>query len=361
MRQKNSRQPQLFTDPVNIARAEQQITDKQRTINYDTKEFTVELLVSKFKLGEFTIPRYQREFVWSDDRRSRFVESVILGLPIPFMFTAEIEEGFLEIVDGAQRIRTLSAFMDNEFRLRNLGTLTLLNGASYFDLPPTQQRKFKNRTLRMIVLSDTTTTDSKFDIFERINTGSDSLRNAELRKGAYPGPFYQLVDECAGRTDFMELCPVNERVARRGERQELVLRFFAYAERYQSFQHDVARFLNAYVVDKNNFYRLDNADVTRDRSGKMASFADMLSFVGKYFPFGFAKTRRASTTPRVRFEAIAVGSHLALQSNPNLRPRDMSWINSTDFQRHVTTHASNSAPRLRGRIEYVRDVLLSAI
>lgn len=360
MRRDEKRSP-LFADPGELARAEQQIADKQRTINYDTKEFTVELLVNKFKAGEFTIPRYQREFVWADERRSRFIESVILGLPIPFMFTAETQEGVLEIVDGAQRIRTLSAFMDDAFRLRRIGALTLLNGASYSDLPPAQQRKFKNRTMRMIVLSDTTTTDSKFDIFERINTGSDSLRNAELRKGAYPGPFYQLVDECAGKTDFMRLCPINERVARRGERQELVLRFFAYAERYRSFQHDVARFLNAYVVEKNNFYRAGTPEAARDRASKVTAFSDMLSFVDKYFPFGFAKTRHASTTPRVRFEAIAVGTHLALQVNPSLKPRDMAWMDSSDFKRHVTTHASNSAPRLRGRIEYVRDVLLSGV
>jgi len=354
-------QSRLFKDPVEIARAEQQITEKQRTINYDTKEFTVELLVNKFKTGEFTIPRYQREFVWSDERRSRFIESVILGLPIPFMFTAETQEGVLEIVDGAQRIRTLSAFMDNSFRLRSVEALNLLNGSAYSDLPPAQQRKFKNRTLRMIVLSDTTTTDSKFDIFERINTGSDSLRNAELRKGAYPGPFYQLVDECAGKTDFMRLCPINERVARRGERQELVLRFFAYAERYQMFRHDVAKFLNTYVVEKNNLYKTDSLAAAKDRTDKVAAFAEMLSFVDKYFQFGFAKTQHASTTPRVRFEAIAVGTHLALQINASLKPRDMSWIQSSDFQRQVTTHASNSAPRLRGRIEYVRDALLSVV
>src|SRR5262252_9453390 len=96
---KHDRQSRLFPDPIDVARAEQQIAEKQRTINYDTKEFTVELLVNKFKAGEFTIPRYQREFVWSDERRSRFIESVILGLPIPFMFTAETQEGVLEIVD----------------------------------------------------------------------------------------------------------------------------------------------------------------------------------------------------------------------------------------------------------------------
>jgi len=187
---------------------ESQLVEKQRTIDYDTKEFTVELLVQKLDNGDFFIPPYQREFIWHDKRRAKFIESVLLGLPIPFMFAADTKDGILEIVDGAQRLRTLREFLDNKLILRDLEQLTNLAGRYFADLPTAQQRKFKNRTLRMVVLADKTTDDAKYDIFQRINTGSDTLRSSEVRKGAYRGPFYSFVEECAGRTDFMELCPV---------------------------------------------------------------------------------------------------------------------------------------------------------
>ena len=346
--------------PVNLQEIEDQIIDNQKTIDYDTKDFTVELLVGKFEAGEFRIPDYQRAFVWNEERQSKFIESVLLGLPIPFMFMADRSDGNLEVVDGAQRLSTLAAFLKNKLRLRPLEKLTLLQGLTYGELPPAQQRKFRNRSLRMIVLSDKTTPESKFSIFERINTGSDALKHSELRKGAYSGPFYNFVNECAGRTDFMELCPVGVNPARRGEREELVLRFFVYAEKYRDFQHDVGGFLNSYIQEKNRQYKKDTDFEKRDLREKGKQFADMLDFVKKHFPYGFAKTPKAKTTPRVRFEAISVGVTLALRQVPQLQPQDMTWLNSREFQRQTTTHGSNSSTRLRGRIEFVKDALLIA-
>ena len=211
-------------------KVEQQIIDRRKTIDYDTKEFTVELLVDKFTNGDFFVPLYQREFIWTRPRQSRFIESVLLGLPIPFMFMADTSDGRLEIVDGAQRMNTLRSFLRNDLRLESLEALPLLNGYEFNDLPLAQQRKFKNQTMRMVVLSDKTTEDAKLSIFERINTGSDTLRKSELRKGAYSGPFYSLVDELANNETFVELCPVTPKLAQRGERQELVLRYLAYSE-----------------------------------------------------------------------------------------------------------------------------------
>jgi hypothetical protein len=360
MAQKHYKQRTLsLVPPEHMSKIEQQLVNEQRTIDYDTKEFTVELLVQKFESGDFFIPVYQRAFVWNKERQSKFIESVLLGLPIPFMFMADTADGRLEIVDGAQRLNTLVSFMSDKLRLNALEVLGELDGCNYSNLPPAQQRKFKNRTLRMIVLSDKTTPASKFSIFERINTTSDPLKSSELRKGAYSGPFYNLLDECAGQSDFILLCPVGVGPARRGERHELVLRFFAYAERYLDFSHDVTAFLNRYMRDKTKAYTNDPIAAEKDREYKRKMFSDMLAFVKKHFPAGFAKSPSARTTPRVRFEAISVGVWLALERKPDLAPANMNWLDSSEFRRQTTTHASNSAPRLRGRIEFVRDSLLT--
>jgi hypothetical protein len=84
-----------------------------------------------------------------------------------------------------------------------------------------------------------------------------------------------------------------------------------------------------------------------------------MDFVARYFPYGFKKSANANSTPRVRFESLAVGTNLALRAEPDLVPLPvLSWLESDQFQELTTTHASNSAPRLRGRIEFVRDQLL---
>lgn len=330
--------------------AETQIKEMQRKVDYDLRDFTIEFLIQQFREGEFYIPPYQREFVWNAARRHNFIESVILGLPIPFMFVADTDDGRLEIVDGAQRIQSLEAFLNDDLILEKLEKLTSLNGFRFSDLPSSQQRKFKNRALRMIVLEDKTTPEIRHEIFKRINTSAMRAKGAEIRKGAFAGPFMTFVGELAKNPLFIQLCPIGEVLRMRQEPQELVIRFLAYSDKYKSFKHDVDPFLMEYVKE-----HYDNFDKKRLKE----EFDRMLRFVERHFPFGFAKSDNARSTPRVRFEAIAVGVNLALRKKPNLVPGSMKWLESDEFKEHTTTHASNSAPRLQGRIEFVRDKLLA--
>ena len=113
-----------------ITMAETQLQTMQRQVDYDTKDYTVELLLSKFERGDFFIPDYQRQYVWKANNRSLFIESVLLGLPIPFMFFAGCDDGRLEIIDGAQRMQTLNEFVNGKMRLSRLPKLNLLDGFS---------------------------------------------------------------------------------------------------------------------------------------------------------------------------------------------------------------------------------------
>ena len=170
-----------------------------------------------------------------------------------------------------------------------------------------------------------------------------------MRRGAYAGPFMKFVENCAKNVTFLRLCPITPALRKRQEGEELVLRFLAYSDGYKRFRHDVEKFLNAFVEEHLKGF---------DKARYEAEFRGMLTFVERHFPHGFAKEATSKTTPRVRFEAISVGVNLALREKPDLEPQDMSWLNSEEFTRHTTTHASNSLPRLKGRIEFVRDRLL---
>ena len=94
--------------------ADAQIKECQKQIEYDTKDYTIELLVEKFKKNEFFIPKYQRNYIWRDKNKNLFLESVFLGLPIPFMFFADSDDGRQEIIDGAQRMQTLVSFCNKK-------------------------------------------------------------------------------------------------------------------------------------------------------------------------------------------------------------------------------------------------------
>lgn len=329
--------------------AEKQIKEQQTETKYDLRDFTIDYIVQEFQKDLFFIPDYQREFIWSDRHKVNFIESLFLGLPIPMMFVADLDDGRLEIVDGAQRIKTLEAFKNNDLRLHDLKYLDKLENFTYQDLPTSYQRKFDTKALRLVVLEDSTTLERRQEIFNRINTQAVKAKPSEIRRGDFDSPFMQFIIKCSKDPLFVSLCPVSELLEKRREREELVLRFFAYSASYKLFKHDVEKFLDRFLKNNENSY---------DEQKLSSEFRGMLLFVERYFPSGFAKKKGFKSTPRVRFEAISVGVNLALRENPNLIPKPIDWLDSDEFKSHTTTHASNSGPKLRGRVEYVRNMLL---
>ena len=340
---------------INREIAETQILEKQKIVDFDIKEFTIELLISKYTKGkeendnDIFIPEYQRNFVWDQTRQSKFIESVILGLPIPYIFTAD-SDGRLEIVDGSQRLRTLVAFFQNDLVLRDLEVLTELNGFTHDELTKARQRKLQNSTIRMISLSDKSDEDVRFMMFERINTGSELLKDMEKRKGIFGGKFIDFVyDKCTSHPLFVRNTRFTERLEKRGEPQELVIRFFAYSDNYLNVKTGVNDFLNEYVASKNKSF---------DRKVMLAEFERMLRFVDKNMPLAFTKGKTSNKTPRVRFDAISVGINLALRKNPGLSPKNVSWLKSQRFKELITSGGQNAPKAVRARIEYVRNSLL---
>ena len=329
--------------------AEKQIKQLQKDTDYKIKDYVVGYLIQEFQAGSFLIPLYQRDFIWPKKNKVQFVESLILGIPIPMMFAADLEDGRLEIIDGAQRIQTLEAFLNDDLELSELPILDKLNGFKFSDLPEPQQRKFKNKAMRLVILAETTSEERRQELFRRLNTGGIKAKSNEIRRSHYDTKFMKYILKCTNDKTFQELCPVTEKTGPRREREELALRFFAYSNSYKDFKHDVGKFLTKYLEKNKNSFDVKEAKKEFDRT---------MRFVKKYFPYGFTKGKTAKSTPRVRFEAIAVGVNLALRINPGLDPSNVDWINSEDFVKHTTTHASNSGPKLRGRIEYVRDILL---
>lgn len=342
--------------------AEQQIIEEQKIVDYEVREYTIELLINKYEQGlenatnEIYIPTYQRKFVWDSKRQSKFIESLLLGLPIPYLFLADSEEseGRSEVVDGSQRIRTLKYFLDNILVLKKLEKLTNLEGFRFSDLPLSRQRRFKKKTMRLIELTDKADIKVRKDMFERINTSSVSLNDMQVRRGFYEGKFIEFIHDCTENSKFKILCPIPNKKIDTEERSEMVLRFFAYSDNYLNFVHNVREFIDEYTKSKNQSF---------DASCMAEEFEDMLDFVDIHFPYGFKKSPNHMSTPRVRFEAIAVGVNLALREKHNLVPAEAveSWLNSQEFAKYTTSDAANNKSKVIGRINYVKDQLLGKI
>lgn len=340
--------------------AEAQILEQSKRIDYFLTEYSIELLATKMRNGEFVIPPYQREDTWEPQRKSRFIESVLMGLPIPFLFFWEDPEtGKLEIVDGSQRLRTLEQFVLGDLKLGELDELPALEGFRFRDLPESRQRKLNNRSIRGIVLNEHADDQARFDLFDRINTGSKIANKAEVRRGALVGPFLDLVIDLATDKDFEQLAPVSVSDNNLREREELVTRFFAYSDGLEGYHDRVSEFLFAYAKRMNS--RLteypNEVPIYRER------FKTVLAFVAKTFPYGFRRTTNGNATPRARFEAIAIGSYLALQKCPALanKSADVSeWLNAQEFKDVTGSDGANVIGKLTKRLYFVRDKLLGS-
>jgi hypothetical protein len=344
-----------------IANAEKEIVDHSKRIEFYLTEYTIELLATKMANGEFVIPPYQREDTGEPERKHRFIESLLMGLPIPFLFFWESpSSGKLEIVDGSQRLRTIQQFILGGMVLGELDDLSSLQGMCFRDLPESRQRKIKNRSIRGIVLNEHADEQARFDLFDRINTGSKIANKAEVRRGALVGPFLNLVIELAQDELFSALAPVPEKQAKLREREELVTRFFAYGDGLEGYHDRVSPFLFAYAKKMNSSLS-ENPTATDEYRER---FVRTIKFVADVFPYGFRRTRDGVATPRARFEAIAIGTFLALQENPALKTSQTSvaqWLESDGFKEVTGSDGANAIARLKRRIEFVRDRLLGLV
>lgn len=155
---------------------DREVENQRKQIKYWVIEPTVELHVKKFQDLDYHIPSYQRELTWEPDKKSKFIESILMGLPIPFFTGVEMpeRESSIAIVDGGQRLRSLVEFVEEKFALDGLEVLDVCNGITYTQLPTSIRRKFNNHPIRMILL-DGADASTQFTLFERINTTGKQL------------------------------------------------------------------------------------------------------------------------------------------------------------------------------------------
>lgn len=344
---------------------EAQIREMGNEYDYSLRDIEIGAILAKFvKDKEYIkdtatttsiyIPDFQRKFVWDKQRQYNYIESLMLGIPVPpFFLVLKDDYANMELIDGVQRLSTIEEFVNGDLKLQNLELLDCLNGYKFKDLHPSRQRKFNAIGIRYYVINEKADEGVFAEIFKRINTGSKQLTEAEIRKGAFAkNSFYQFIlNNCLEMEVFNRLFTPNKNEDKlRGEKEELLSRFFAYSDNYLSFKHSVRHFINEYIstMGRSEFSIKDKYD----------ELERTLVFIENNIPNGFTKQEGAKAIPRVRFEAIAIGVNLALRENPDLVATNLDWLESKQFKYHTTSDAANNRNKLIGRIEFVRDCLL---
>ncbi|WP_055443426.1 DUF262 domain-containing protein [Lacinutrix himadriensis] len=158
-------------------------------IKVHAKQFSLRLIYDMIKIGDIDLsPDFQRNFVWNNFQKSRLIESILLRIPLPMFYFSEDDEGRITIVDGLQRLTTITEFMDNKFPLKSLEYLgSSCEGKYFFDsekkegIDAKYVRWFNQTQFSVNVIDPSSPPKVKYDIFRRINTGGKPLNNQEIR------------------------------------------------------------------------------------------------------------------------------------------------------------------------------------
>ncbi|WP_417321881.1 DUF262 domain-containing protein [Erythrobacter aureus] len=359
-----------------VARAERQIVEYAKTVKFTVTEYSFEFIVQKLNSDRYYVPSYQRKLVWNKAKKSKFIESAFMGLPIPFVFFWQNVDGRLEIVDGSQRLRTIRDFMADKIKLSGLEILPALNGFYFSDLSASRQLKFGDIAIRAIILDNSTDAVTRTEMFARINTGGTTANDAEIRRGSLPGPFMDLVIELANDPKFVELTPISQSLIDQREREELVTRFFAYVNSFDgdlnegagdipAYREEPRRFFFSFVKQMNDALAVeqvpDQDGASPTAEAMQDEFRATLDFIDAVSPNGFTKSETGKQVPRVRFESIAVGTALALRADETLAERvtDITpLLESSEFQEATRSDAANVKSKLLNRITLTRSWLL---
>jgi len=222
-------------------------------------DWTTETIITQIDKGNIQLnPKFQRRDAWEGHRKSRFIESLVLGLPIPQIVLAEsrTKRGSYIVIDGKQRLLSIRQFaaaagdeVYSQLRLTGLTIRRDLHLATLASLRADAARAddvaaFENQPIRTVVIKNWGTEDFLYQVFLRLNTGSVPLSPQELRQALHPGPFVGFIDEASAESAGLRRVLKLKRPDFRMRDAELLTRWYAFAHYAPEYTGDLKSFLD---------------------------------------------------------------------------------------------------------------------
>lgn len=372
----------------------EEIIDKKiGEVRTDTFDLSFGEIISLHSNNELIIqPAYQRLFRWSNEKKSRLIESILLELPIPQIFVIENSQGVFELIDGLQRVCSVIQFIDSsvltfttessDFQVENIilphlklqdcNLVRELNGKEFNDLSLSLKLKIKRSPIRTVIIKKQSRDFLKYHMFQRLHTGEEQLSAQEIRNcsarmiGERGIQFYSFLSEKAS-SDVFKQC-INslssELKDKKGD-EELVLRFLAAKNSSDSFSGNVTDWLDDYM----NKILLE--EETFEFEAENEQFEKVFDFLARSLgenSFVFYKNNSPSGSLKpAYYEAISVGVSRVVQQigeipdiNSKAKEKIISKIQTDEF-RNSTGSGSNKRSLLKQRITLIENCLLELV
>lgn len=241
-------------------------------------DYPVDALVKRINSEDILVPTFewqpkegsqlagfQRDYVWPRTKADRFIESLLLGLPVPGVFLVKEPTGLLLVLDGHQRLHTLHAFyggviQGQEYRLANVQER--FAGKRYVDLDNEDRRRLDDSIIHATVIRQDEPSEDQssiYMIFERLNTGGVNLQPQEIRVALYHGDFVRVLSHLNSYRPWRELFGPRQK---RLKDMEMILRFFAFYFHSNEYASPMKDFLNRYMASNRYLTRQTDAELT---------------------------------------------------------------------------------------------------
>ncbi len=336
-------------------------------IRVETKPMVISLLLDRIRNKEIDLtPGFQRKGgIWTAKAKSQLIESLLIRIPLPAFYMDGSDESRWLVVDGLQRLSTLSSFViKKELRLTGLEFLNAECGGKKFDqLPRNLQRRILETQVTVFVIQENTPPEVKFNIFKRINTGGLPLSSQEIRHALNQGKACTLLQHLSESEEFLTATNHGIRDDRMGDR-ECVLRVLAFIRTpYDSYKsNNIDSFLNQCMIDLN---QLGDEEIRELDKRFRRAMVDCYRLFGDR---AFRKQKRGSPrrypinralveTWSANIERLAPDDVDRLRSKKaELQARSVSILEDADFEAAIS-YGTGDPQKVRLRFSKVREVI----
>ncbi|MCB2354712.1 DUF262 domain-containing protein [Clostridium estertheticum] len=334
-------------------------------------------LITMYEEDELLKPELQRKYVWVKTEASRFIESLLMGLPVPSIFLAKVEGNNKLIIDGYQRIMTVYDYVRGVFTTDNkifkLSNSKIINerwrGKAFKELEPDEQKRIKSTTIHAIIFEQKSPKDkdtSLYQIFERINNSGRTLTPQEIRNCIYQGTFNKLLFKLNTNTDWRLLFGEEVEDVRMKD-LELILRFFALGSEdirnNTGTQISLKKYLNEFMGDKES----KSEEILAQREETFTkTMKFLLENLGVNSFHNLSVGSAEELTPRFNpniFDSISIATAYALDKNPEINSdgldkKRFELLMDIDFKRYISERTTN-IESINGRISLALKYLYS--
>jgi hypothetical protein len=334
-------------------------------------------LITMYDEEELLKPELQRYYVWEKPEASRFIESILLGLPVPSIFLANTKNDKKLIIDGYQRIMTVYDFVKKGIWRKDGKTFKLSNtdkineryrGKAFNELSDQDQRRIRSTTIHAIVFEQKAPNDndtSLYQVFERINTGGRALLPQEIRNCVNQGEFNALLFELNENLNWRKLFGKSEKDSRMRD-MEFILRFLAldtdFIKQNEASTISLKKYLNEFM-GSNSSQTPHTIEQRREKFNTVMDF--VLHNIGENAFFNitagdetkirkrFYPTIFDSICPAIAIAIRQLGDQIPIQ---NLEEKRLALLKDEDYKKYISEGTMQSS-HIHGRINLALNYL----